>query len=100
MCRSSALIQSLTIFHLHFRMKEEQQIKRKSVSKKELGFVWLASVIVQLGFGAYGVIVAKFVKENDADPFIFHLYRKSGAAPVLFLAAYIAEGLVMVPNIR
>ena len=81
-------------------MKEEQQVKTKSVSRKELGFVWLASVIVQLGFGAYGVILARFAKENDADPLIFHLYRKSGAAPMLFLAAYIAEGHVMVPNIR
>ena len=40
-------------------MKEEQQVKI-SFSKKDLGFVWLASVIVQLGFGAYGVILAKF----------------------------------------
>ena len=80
-------------------MKEEQQVKI-SVSKKELGFVWLASVIVQLGFGAYGVIIAKFAKENDADPLIFHLYRKTGAAPMLFVAAYIAEGHVIVPKIR
>ena len=31
--------------------------------------VWLALVVVQLGFGAYGVIVSKFAKENQADPF-------------------------------
>ena len=80
-------------------MKEEQQAKI-NVSKKELGFVWLASVIVQLGFGAYGVIIAKLTKENGAGPFIFHLYRKCIAAPVLFLAAYIAEGHVIVPKIR
>lgn len=71
-----------------------------SDSKSSLSFVWLASVVIQLGFGAYGVIVAKFAKTNNTDPLIFCLYRDGGAAPVLLIAAFIAEGHVLVPSRR
>lgn len=71
-----------------------------SDSKTGLAFVWLASVVVQLGFGAYGVIVTKFAKTNNADPLIFCLYRDGGAAPVLLIAAFIVEGHVVVPSRR
>ena len=57
--------------------------------------VWLALVVVQLGFGAYGVIVSKFATENQADPLIFSLIRDAGCFPVLLLAAFaVAETLI------
>ena len=62
--------------------------------------VWLALVMIQLGFGAYGVIVTKFAKNNKADPLVFCLIRDGGAFPVLFLAAFIAERNIPVPSRR
>lgn len=62
--------------------------------------VWLALVVVQLGFGAYGVIVSKFAKENKADPLIFSLIRDAGCFPVLLLAAYVSEKKIQIPSMR
>jgi len=62
--------------------------------------VWLALVVVQLGFGAYGVVVSKFAKENQADPLIFSLIRDAGCFPVLLIAAYVAEKTIQVPSLR
>ena len=63
-------------------------------------FVWLALVIVQLGFGAYGVIVSKFAKNNKADPLVFSLIRDAGAFPVLLFAAFIADKTIQLPSLR
>ena len=65
-----------------------------------LWVVWFALIIVQLGFGAYGVIVSKFAKNNKADPLVFGLIRDAGCFPVLILAAFIAEKSVKVPSLR
>ena len=65
-----------------------------------LGMVWLASVIIQFGFGAYGVIVTKFAKNNNADPLIFCLYRDGGCFPILFVAALVAEKEIKIPKKR
>ena len=46
---------------------------------------------IQLGFGAYGVLYTKLAKGAKTAPLIFCFYRDSGCAPVLFLAAYVAE---------
>lgn len=62
--------------------------------------VWLALVVVQLGFGAYGVIVSKFAKENKADPLIFSLIRDAGCFPVLLLAAFVSEKRIQIPSPR
>ena len=62
--------------------------------------VWLALVVVQLGFGAYGVIVSKFAKENKADPLIFSLIRDAGCFPVLLLAAFVSEKKIQIPSLR
>ena len=62
--------------------------------------VWFALLTVQLGFGAYGVIVSKFAKNNKADPLVFSLFRDSGAFPMLLLAAFIAEKNIKVPSLR
>lgn len=65
-----------------------------------VGIVWLALVVVQLGFGAYGVIVSKFAKENKADPLIFSLIRDAGCFPVLLVAALVAEKTIQIPSLR
>ena len=62
--------------------------------------VWLALVVVQLGFGAYGVIVSKFAKENKADPLIFSLIRDAGCFPVLLMAAFVSEKKIQIPSVR
>jgi len=58
--------------------------------------VWLALVVVQLGFGAYGVIVSKFAKKNRADPLVFILIRDAGCCPVLLLAAFVSEKSIQI----
>jgi len=40
-----------------------------------MAVVWLSLLVVQLGFRAYGVIISKFAKDNQADPLIFNLIR-------------------------
>ena len=70
------------------------------VDKASFGLVWLALVVIQIGFGAYGVIVTKFAKNNNVDPLVFCLMRDGGCFPVLFLAAYIAEKKILVPSKR
>ena len=62
--------------------------------------VWLALVVVQLGFGAYGVIFSKFVKEKKADPLVFSLIRDAGCFPVLLLAAFVSEKKIQIPSLR
>ena len=62
--------------------------------------VWLALVVVQLGFGAYIVIVSKFAKENKADPLIFCLIRAVGCFPVLLIAAFVSEKAIQLPSLR
>ena len=62
--------------------------------------VWLALVVVQLGFGAYGVIVSKFAKEKKADPLVFSLIRDAGCFPVLLLAAFVSEKKIQIPSLR
>jgi hypothetical protein len=62
--------------------------------------VWLALVVIQLGFGAYGVIVTKFAVKNKADPLVFSLIRDAGAFPVLLLASVISEKRLQIPDLR
>ena len=62
--------------------------------------VWLALVVVHLGFGASGVIVSKFAKEKKADPIIFGLIRDAGCFPVLLLAAFVSEKKIQIPSLR
>ena len=62
--------------------------------------VWLALVLVQLGFGANGVIISKFAKENKADPLIFCFIRDTGSFPVLLLAAFVSEKKIQIPSLR
>ena len=65
-----------------------------------LPFVWLALVVIQLGFGAYGVIIIKFAKNSKADPLMFCVVRDGGCFPVLFVAALVAEKKFVVPKRR
>jgi len=62
--------------------------------------VWLALVVVQLGFGAFGVVISKFAKENQADPLIFCLIRDAGSFPVLVLVALVSEKKFQIPSLR
>ena len=70
------------------------------VQMASVWMVWLALVVVQLGFGAYGVIVSKFAKDNKADPLMFNLIRTGGCFPVLFIAAIILEKRIQIPSLR
>ena len=89
---------------LSYRKIDSKNFKNKSKMEPRktstLGMVWLASVVIQFGFGAYGVIVTKFAKNNNADPLIFCLYRDGGCFPVLFLAALVAEKEIKIPKKR
>lgn len=78
--------------------KDHKHIPKMAVA--DVWFVWLALVIVQLGFGAYGVIVTKFAKEDKADPLIFSLIRNGCSFPVLLIAAFVAEKTIQVPSLR
>jgi len=60
----------------------------------------MALVVVQLGFGAYGVIISKFAKEGKADPLIFCFFRDTGSFPVLLIAASLSEKKVQIPSLR
>ena len=71
-----------------------------SIKMASVWVVWLALVVVQLGFGAYGVIVSKFAKENKADPLVFSLIRDAGCFPVLLMAAFVSEKKIQIPSIR
>lgn len=62
--------------------------------------VWLALVIVQFGFGAFGVLFSKFIKERKADALIFSLFRDAGSLPVFLIAAFILEKKVRIPSLR
>ncbi|EDO32641.1 predicted protein [Nematostella vectensis] len=60
--------------------------------------VLLALVIVQLGYGGYGVIVAKFAKSQNVNPVLFALTRLGGAFPVLLLTSVIFEQGLQIPK--
>uniref|UniRef100_A0A7M5UHA4 EamA domain-containing protein n=2 Tax=Clytia hemisphaerica TaxID=252671 RepID=A0A7M5UHA4_9CNID len=62
--------------------------------------VCLALVILQAGFGAYGVIYTKLAKGTEVEPLIFCFYRDGGCAPVLFLLSYFLEKRLLVPQVR
>lgn len=62
--------------------------------------VLLALVVVQTGFGAYGIVVTKFAQENKANPLVFSFIRDACCFPVLMLAAFVAEKKIMVPTLR
>ena len=62
--------------------------------------VWLALLAVQVGFGAYGVVISKFAKNNKADPLVFSLMRDAFAFPVLLLAAFVSEKRIQLPAVR
>ena len=75
-------------------------ITQSTMAVAGVWMVWLALVVVQLGFGAYGVIVSKFAKENKADPLIFSLIRDGGCFPVLLIAAFVSEKTIQIPSLR
>eukprot|EP00117_Sycon_ciliatum_P004307 scpid66188/ scgid8743/ len=62
--------------------------------------VLCALVVVQVGFGAYGIVVTKFAQKNKANPLVFSLFRDLCCFPVLMLAAFVAEKKIMLPTLR
>lgn len=62
--------------------------------------VILALLVVQTGFGAYGVVVAKFAVKHKANPLIFSVVRDACCFPVLLLAAFVAEKRLLFPRLR
>ena len=90
-------------FLWRMRTMTQRSALRKRITQFNMAsvwMVWLALVVVQLGFGAYGVIVSKFAKENKADPLIFSLIRDAGCFPVLLLAAFVSEKRIQIPSPR
>eukprot|EP00040_Diaphanoeca_grandis_P030306 m.178966 g.178966 ORF g.178966 m.178966 type:complete len:422 (+) comp31953_c7_seq1:329-1594(+) len=70
------------------------------VAKKKVPFwvIALALIVVQTGFGAYGVIVYKFARFAHANAIVFSFYRDVGCWPVLLLTGRILEGPLRFPN--
>ena len=62
--------------------------------------VLCAMVVVQIGFGAYGIVVTKFAQKNKANPLVFSFIRDLCCFPVLMLAAFVAERKIMIPTLR
>ena len=62
--------------------------------------VFLALVVVQIGFGGYGVLVKKFAASSKVNPLIFCLIRDACCWPVLQLCAIVAERRLNVPRLR
>ena len=78
---------------------------RDTIIQSKMAAVWLVWLalrlaVVQLGFGAYGVIISKFAKEKQADPLIFCLIRDAGSFPVLLVAAFVSEKKFQIPSLR
>jgi drug/metabolite transporter (DMT)-like permease len=67
-------------------------VEAAAPSKWRFGWVALAVVIVQLGFGAYGILVKKFAQNENANPVFFSFVRDIACFPVLLLAGVVAEG--------
>ena len=62
--------------------------------------VCIALVVLQAGFGAYGVIYTKLAKGTNVEPLIFCFYRDGGCAPVLFVVSYLLEKKLLIPKAR
>ena len=60
----------------------------------------LAIVVVQIGFGCYGVTLKKFNNDHPFNPVVFSFYRDIGCFVVLFCAARIFEGPIRIPTLR
>ena len=68
--------------------------------KSRFFLVCVALVVLQAGFGAYGVIYTKLAKGTKVDPLIFCFYRDGGCAPVLFVVSYLLEKKLLIPKVR
>lgn len=62
--------------------------------------IFLALIVVQIGFGGYGVIVRKFAANNKANPLVFCLIRDAVCWPVLLLCALVAERKLNIPRLK
>jgi len=64
-----------------------------------LGLIVLALVVVQIGFGGYGIVLKYFAQDAKADSLVFSICRDGFAAPVLILAAAVAERGIWLPRL-
>ena len=62
--------------------------------------VCLALVVVQIGFGGYGVIVKKFAANNEANPLVFCFIRDGICWLVLLLCAVVSERKLNLPHLK
>lgn len=54
--------------------------------------VYCVLIIVQFGFGVYGIIVIKFVKEIKVDFLVFCLFCDVGVFLVMMCVVFFVEG--------
>jgi len=52
----------------------------------------VALVVVQTGFGGYGIVVKRFAQSANINPLVLSLLRDLCCFPLLFIAARIFEG--------
>eukprot|EP00051_Salpingoeca_urceolata_P029878 m.7520 g.7520 ORF g.7520 m.7520 type:complete len:461 (+) comp2966_c0_seq1:107-1489(+) len=65
----------------------------KSAKGSFLALVVLGLVVIQVGFGGYGIVLKKFAKDAGTDPLVFSICRDGFCAPLLMIAAALIEGL-------
>lgn len=67
--------------------------------KKQASFwvVALCLVVVQTGFGAYGIVVREWGQSSHANAIVFSFYRDFCAGPVLLATARYFEGPIQLP---
>ncbi|XP_064403041.1 uncharacterized protein LOC135348684 [Halichondria panicea] len=63
-------------------------------------FVLCGPLLLSSGFCLYPVVIKYFLSQakEKANPYVFTFYRDAGAVPVLFLASYIFEGPIQIPD--
>jgi|EP01047_Picozoa_sp_COSAG01_P048299 drug/metabolite transporter (DMT)-like permease len=66
------------------------------------GPLWagIAMVVVQIGFGGYGIVLKKFAQAAHENAVVFSFFRDGCCFPVLLAAAVLIEGGPKVPKSR
>lgn len=62
--------------------------------------VVLVLIVVQVGFGGYGIVVQKYAKNSGADALVFSILRDALALPVLLVSALVFEKRLITPRLR
>eukprot|EP00054_Salpingoeca_dolichothecata_P020226 m.127267 g.127267 ORF g.127267 m.127267 type:complete len:344 (+) comp23536_c0_seq2:77-1108(+) len=60
--------------------------------------VFLALIVIQIGFGGYGIVLKKFAQNHKIDAVIFSMLRDGFCFPVLLVAAMVVEKKLVLPT--